>query len=73
MDTNQQKETKTPLIIVKKNHPENQIIGDINKGVQTRRKLVKDSEQYQVYFLSMIEPKNVYEANNHDDWIRAMN
>jgi hypothetical protein len=33
-DTNQQKETKLPLRIVKKNHPENQIIGDINKGVQ---------------------------------------
>jgi hypothetical protein len=44
-DTNQQKETKPPLRIVRKNHPENQIIGDINKGVQTRRKLIKDSEQ----------------------------
>jgi hypothetical protein len=30
---NQQKETNSPLIIVRKNHPENQIIGDINKGV----------------------------------------
>jgi hypothetical protein len=43
-DTNQQKEAKSPLIIIRKNHPENQIIGDINKGVQTRRKLNKDSE-----------------------------
>jgi hypothetical protein len=32
-DTNQQKEEKSPLIIVRKNHPENQIIEDINKGV----------------------------------------
>jgi hypothetical protein len=32
-DTNQQKEEKSPLKIVRKNHPENQIIGDINKGV----------------------------------------
>jgi hypothetical protein len=32
-DTNQQKEAKSPLRIVRKNHPENQIIGDINKGV----------------------------------------
>jgi hypothetical protein len=30
------KKEKTPLNIVRKNHPENQIIGDINKGVQTR-------------------------------------
>jgi hypothetical protein len=52
-DTNQQKEAKSPLRIVRKNHPENQIIGDINKGVQTRRKLIKDSEQSHVSFLSM--------------------
>ena len=30
-DTNQQKEAKSPLRIVRKNHLENQIIGDINK------------------------------------------
>jgi FtsZ-interacting cell division protein YlmF len=72
-DTNQQKEAKSPLRIVKKNHPENQIIGGINKGVQTRRKLIKDSEQSQVAFLAMTEPKNFAEANKHDDWIRAMN
>jgi hypothetical protein len=49
-DKNQQKEAKSPLRIVRKNHPENQIIGDINKGVQTRRKLIKDSEQSHVFF-----------------------
>jgi hypothetical protein len=72
-DTNQQKESKSPLRIVRKNHPENRIIGDINKGVQTRRKLIKDSEQSHVSFLSMTEPKKIYEASHHDDWIRAMN
>jgi hypothetical protein len=35
--------------------------------------LIKDSEQSKVSFLSMIEPKFFYEANKHDDWIRAMN
>jgi hypothetical protein len=72
-DTNQQKEAKSPLRIIKKNHPENQIIGDINKGVQTRRKLIKDSEQSHVAFLSMTEPKNFEEASQDDNWIRAMN
>jgi hypothetical protein len=72
-DTNQQKEEKSPLIIIRKNHPENQIIGDINKGVQTRRKLIKDSEQSHVAFLSMTEPKIFEEASQDDDWIRAMN
>jgi hypothetical protein len=62
-DTNHQKESKSPLRIVRKNHPENQIIGDISKGVQTRRKLIKDLEQSHVYFLSMTEPKFFYEAN----------
>jgi hypothetical protein len=36
--------------------------------------LIKDSEQSHVdFFLSMTEPKNFDEANQHDDWIRAMN
>jgi hypothetical protein len=72
-DTNQQKEAKSPLRIIRKNHPENQIIGDINEGVQTRRKLIKDSEQSHVAFLSMTEPKNFEEASQDDDWIREMN
>jgi hypothetical protein len=62
-DTNQQKEEKSPLIIIRKNHPENQIIGDINEGVQTRRKLIKDSEKSHVAFLSMTEPKKFEEAS----------
>jgi hypothetical protein len=72
-DTSQQKEAKSPLRIIRKNHPENQIIGDINEGVQTRRKLIKDTEQSHVAFLSMIEPTNFEEARKEEDWIRAMN
>jgi hypothetical protein len=34
-DTDKQKEGKSPLRIIRKNHPENKIIGDINEGVQT--------------------------------------
>jgi hypothetical protein len=51
----------------------NQIIGDINEGVQTRRKLIKDTDQSHVAFLSMIEPTNFEEASKEEDWIRAMN
>jgi hypothetical protein len=72
-DTSQQKEAKSPLRIIRKNHPENQIIGDINEGVQTRRKLIKDTKQSHVAFLSMIEPTNFEEARKEEDWIRAMN
>ena len=60
-------------IIVQNNHPENQIIGDKNKGVHTRRKFIKASEQSQIAFLLMIEPKNCEEDNEYEDWIRAMN
>ena len=70
---NNRQKQKTRSRIVEKNHPGNQIIGDKNKGVHTRRKLIKASEQYQVDFLSMIEPKNFEEASEDEDWIRAMN
>jgi hypothetical protein len=66
-DTNQQKEAKSPLRIIRKNHLQNQIIGDINEGVQTRRKLIKDSKQSHVSFLSMTEPKNFEEASQEDN------
>jgi hypothetical protein len=72
-DTNKQKEAKSPLKIIRKNHPKNQIIGDLNEGVQTRRKFIKDSEQSHVAFLSMTEPKNFEEASQEGNWIRAMN
>jgi hypothetical protein len=72
-DTYKQKEAKSPLRIIIKNHPENQIIGDINEGVQTRRKLIKDLEQSHVAFLSMTEPKSFEEARQEDNWIREMN
>jgi hypothetical protein len=62
-DTDNQKEAKSLLRIIRKNHPENQIIGDINEGVQTRRKLIKDLEQSHVAFLSMNEPKFFEEAS----------
>jgi hypothetical protein len=72
-DTNKQKEANLPLRLIRKNHPENQIIGDINEGVHTRRKLIKDSEKSHVAFLSMTEPKKIEEASQEDNWIRAMN
>ena len=69
----QQTETKAPSRIVQKNHPESQLIGDKNKGVQTRRKLIKASEQSYISFLSMMEPKNIEEASEDDDWVKSMN
>ena len=42
--------------ITRKNHPESQIIGDESKGVQTRRKILQESEQSHIALLSTIEP-----------------
>lgn len=56
------------LRYVRLNHSEEQIIGDKNAGVQTRRKLRENS-----CLISTIEPKTVKEALKDDDWVKAMN
>ena len=52
-------------------HPMDQIVGDINKGVQTRSRLATYSESYS--FVSFMEPTRVQEALSDSDWICAMN
>jgi len=51
-------------------HPLDQILSDINTGVQTRSKPKNYCAFYA--FLSTIEPKNVNEALVDPDWITAM-
>ncbi|KAL5578483.1 hypothetical protein UlMin_020182 [Ulmus minor] len=46
------------------------ILGDANKGVQTRRQLV--SQLTYTCYISKIEPKNIKEALTNDFWISAM-
>ena len=41
--------------------------------MQIRRKLIKDSKQSQIAFLSMMEPKNFEEASEDEEWVKAMN
>ena len=52
--------------ITQKNHPASQIIGEKDKGVQTRRKQIKTTEQSHIALISMLEPKNFNEANKDD-------
>jgi len=54
----------------KKSHPLDQILIDLNFGVQIRSRLKNFCACYA--FLSHIEPKNVYEALIDSDWIVAM-
>lgn len=53
---------------VKLNHFENQIIGDKNKGVMTRRRLAAKV----VFLISKIEPKVLVEAQKDEKQMKAM-
>ncbi|KAH9296471.1 hypothetical protein KI387_040059, partial [Taxus chinensis] len=41
----ERQDTKTPSRFVQKNHDESQIIGELDTGVQTRRRITNASEQ----------------------------
>ena len=67
-------EQRIPSRRIQKNHPVQDVIGDINEGVQTHRKA---SVNYldmisNLCFVSKIEPKNVQEALNDEYWVCAM-
>jgi hypothetical protein len=55
---------------IQRNHPLDQILGDISKGVTTRSRLEKFCENYS--FVSSIEPFRVEEALQDRDWVLAM-
>jgi hypothetical protein len=47
-----------------------QIVGDINEGVQTRSRLASFCEHYS--FVSCDEPTRIEEALDDPDWVNAM-
>ena len=53
-----------------KDHPVDQIVGDISKGVQTRSRIASFCEHFS--FVSCMEPKRVDEALLDVDWVNAM-
>jgi hypothetical protein len=55
---------------IQRNHPVDQILGDISKGVTTRSRLANFCEHY--LFVSYIEPFRVEEALQDPDWVLAM-
>jgi hypothetical protein len=62
---------KTSSKRVQKNHPSDQIIGNKDAGVETRRK-IRSPEQTHLALLSTIEPKCFKEANNDEFLKKAM-
>ena len=55
---------------VQKNHPESQILGDKEVGVQTRRTLFGTSSY--LALISTIQPQNVNQASKDECWVKAM-
>jgi hypothetical protein len=55
---------------IQRNHPVDQILGDISKGVTTRSRLANFCEHYS--FVSYIEPFRVEEALQDPGWVLAM-
>jgi hypothetical protein len=55
---------------IQRDHPVDQILGDISKGVTTRSRLANFYEHYS--FVSSIEPFRVEEALLDLDWVLAM-
>ena len=55
---------------ITKDHPVDQIMGDISKGVQTRSCVASFCEHYS--FVSFFEPNRVDEALMDLDWVNAM-
>jgi transposase InsO family protein len=72
-DSNQQTTSNPSSRITQKNHPASQIIGEKDKGVQTRRRIIKDTEQSHIALISMVEPKNFNEASKDVNWLKSMN
>jgi hypothetical protein len=72
-DSNQQTTSNSSSRITQKNHPASQIIGEKEKSVQTKRRIIKKTKQSHIAFMSMVEPKNFNEASKDDHWVKAMN
>ena len=57
---------------VERYHPEEQIIGDKDEGVQTRRRITTSPKRKVIALLSMIEPETFIEASKDPHWVKAM-
>ena len=68
--------TQEPIVpqrihhVLAKDHPVDEIMGDISKGFQTRSRIASFCEHYS--FVSFLEPNHVDEALRDPDWVNAM-
>lgn len=55
-----------------KHHQENQIIGDVDVGIQTQRIMTISPGKYILAFLSKIEPKDFAQSSKDQHWVNYM-
>ena len=72
MEQEEHKDKHIPKNICQNNHPLDQIIGDKDVGIGTRRRLSKRNEQVHFSLLSTTEPGNFAEANTDEQWVKVM-
>jgi hypothetical protein len=72
-DSNKQTTSNPSSRITQKNHPASQIIAEKYKGVQTKRRIIKDTDQSHIVFISMVEHENFNESNKDVNWLKSMN
>ena len=53
------------------NHPLDQIIGDMDAGIGTRRRLSERNEKVHFFLLSTTEPRNFVNASIYEKWVKA--
>ncbi|KAL4582814.1 hypothetical protein LXL04_007375 [Taraxacum kok-saghyz] len=57
---------------IQRNHPIDNVLGPVTKGVQTRSQVGRINECLYSCFISQIEPKNVAMALNEPSWVDSM-
>ena len=72
MEQEEHKDQQIPKNRLQKNHPIDQIIGDKNSIIGTRRRLSKRNEQVHFSLLSTTEPRNFAYSNIDEQWVKAM-
>ena len=72
VEQEEQKDQQMPKNWCQKNHPSDQIIGDKDVGIGTRRRLSRRNEQVHFSLLSRTEPRNFTEACTDEKWVKAM-
>jgi len=65
-------QTPSKMKFLQKRHPEEHIIGNIDEGMQTRRRMTSTPKKNDVALLSMIEPETFTQASKDPHWVKAM-